>query len=196
MPAARFLTPAAVAAAVLAATAGPAHASTAFASGALAYTCGFPGGSAQAVTVTESFTGPDTVAPGAAFSITNISGAITLSPAALAALTGAGYDGVQGGIAAAVVVPANATRPPDPAGAATVQAGTWGPAPQAITFHGGHQPFVAGASGVVTFGRTTSLFLQLTFHLAPGATGSTGFGMTCTQQAGQNAAFTPALPIQ
>ena len=172
----------------------PAHASTAFHSGVLAYTCNFPGPSVQPVTLTEDFTGPDTVASGATFTLTNLSGRITLSDGALAALTGAGYDGVDRGNSYMVVTATNATNGTNPNNG-TVDQTTWVPGAATIDFHGGRQPWTAGSSGVITFRRTTSLYLLLSLHRQAGNPGPTSWGLTCTQQAGQDATFTPGLPI-
>jgi uncharacterized protein DUF6801 len=174
--------------------AGPARASTLFQSGSFGYTCTFPGQSVQPVTVTEEFTGPDTAAPGAVFTLTNLSGSVTLSDGALAALTAAGYDGTSAGASAMIVSPTNATA----TGTGTlglVQQATWGTGPATITFRGGRQPFTAGTSGEITFRRTKALALQLSLHRLPGSTAPTGVSLTCTQPDGQVAAFTPALPI-
>ncbi|MCR6484829.1 hypothetical protein M8542_18530 [Amycolatopsis sp. OK19-0408] len=174
--------------------AGPAGASTLFQSGTAGYTCVFPGSSVQPVTITEEFTGPDTAAPGAVFTLTNLSGSITLSAGALAALTAAGYDGTSAGASAMIVTPTNATGT-GTGTAGLVQAATWGTGPATITFRGGRLPFTAGTSGEITFRRSKVLSLLLSLHRSPGSTARTSVDLACTQPEGQVTPFTPALPI-
>ena len=186
-----------VAAAVLAtgAATAPADASTAFHSGTLAYTCTFPGPSAEPATITEDFTGPDTVAPGATFIPTNLSGRITLSDSALAALTDAGYDGVDRGVSAMTLLATNATHGTT-GGTARVDPATWVPGSATIDFHGGGgMSWTAGSSGVITFHRPQWLYLYLSLHRQAGNSGTTAWNPTCTLADGQDTAFTPSLPI-
>ncbi|WP_290062288.1 DUF6801 domain-containing protein [Amycolatopsis solani] len=186
----RFAPAAVLALTATALLAGPAHASTAYHSGPIGYTCTTPGSPALAVTLLAGFTGPDTVAPGAAFAISEVSGSVTLSPAARAYFTAGGNDGVLGGFTAAFIEAANAPRS-STTSAPNVPA-LWGPDPVAIDFHNGKQTHRAGASGTVTF-RADRLAVALSLHRPDGA--PAGPALVCTQVAGQDASFTPALPI-
>ncbi|WP_410621225.1 hypothetical protein [Amycolatopsis sp. cmx-8-4] len=122
--------------------------------------------------------------------ISGVSGSVTLSPAAHANLTAGGNDGLTGGFTAAFVEAANAPR------SSTVSApdvpAMWGPDPVAIDFAGGRQTHKAAASGTVTF-RADRLALILSLHRPDGA--PAGPTLVCAQTPGQNAGFSPTMPI-
>ncbi|GLY43742.1 hypothetical protein Amsp01_097650 [Amycolatopsis sp. NBRC 101858] len=183
-----ILVPAAVAA--LVAVAGPAAALTTYNAGPVGYRCTFPGISAQATPVTETFDGPSTVAPGATFTITGISGSLALSTATRSLLIAIGYDSVRGS-GAIPVTATNAT----PAGGTggTVPTTTWG-MPATIPFFGASQSFVAGAAGTITFSTGSPASFALQFHKASNNTW-TNWTMACTLSAGQIGTFSPTLPI-
>ncbi|MEV4054087.1 DUF6801 domain-containing protein [Amycolatopsis sp. NPDC049688] len=176
----------------LAGAAAPAHASTTFHVDSAGYTCQFPDGSPQTATLTAGFTGPDTVAPGAAFGLSDVSGSVTLSPAASAWLTGRGIDGLLGGRTGVFIEAVNGPRSTDNPPAATNKPATWGPGPVVVEFAGGRSSHTAGASGTITF-TPGQLVLLLSLHRPDGT--PTFYSVLCQPQAGQNSAFTPALPI-
>lgn len=185
------LVPAAVLAlATTAVLAGPAHAATTYHSGPIGYTCTIPGSPVLPVTLVQQFTGPGTVAPGAAFTLTDVSGSVTLSPAAHAYFTAGGNDGISGGFTAAFVEAANAPRSSTTAAPNVPE--IWGPDPVAIDFHNGRQTHTAAASGTITF-HAGRLAVILSLHRPDGA--PAGPSMVCAQVAGQNTDFAPTLPI-
>ncbi len=177
---------------VTATAAGTAQAATAFQSGSVGYACPFPDGSPQTVTLVAGFTGPDSVAPGAGIGLTNISGTVTMSPAASAWLTGRGLDGLVGGRVALFTEAANAPRSNDNPPAATITPSTWGSGPATVGFTGGRGSHTAGASGTITF-TAGQLILLMSFHRAAG--GSSFYSVICQPQDGQDTAFSPTLPI-
>lgn len=187
----RSLSLALVTTAVLAGAAAPAHASTTFHTGPVGYACQFPDGSPQMATLSVGATGPDTVAPGAGFGLSDVSGSVTLSPAASAWLTSRGHDGLRGGRVAVFIDAANAPRPNNPI-AATNKPATWGPGPVVVEFTGGRSSHTAGSSGTITF-TTGELILMLSLHLTNGE--PSFYTVLCQPQEGQDTAFTPALPI-
>jgi hypothetical protein len=170
--------------------AAPAHATTTYHSGPIGYTCTFPGSPVLPVTLVQQFTGPDTVAPGATFALSGLSGSVTLSPAARAFFTNGGNDGVLGGFTVAFVEAANAPR--SSATAAPNVPAMWGPDPVVIDFHNGTETHQAGASGPITF-HAGRLAMTLSLHRPDGA--PAGPSLACAQVAGQDTAFTPDLPI-
>ncbi|WP_103350271.1 DUF6801 domain-containing protein [Amycolatopsis sp. CA-128772] len=177
--------------AALAGAAAPAHASTAFHSGAVGYTCQFPDGSPQTVTLVAGFTGPDTVAPGVGFALSGVSGTVTLTPAAQTWFTSRGSDGFAGGRVAVFTEAANGPRSANP-GAATIQPSTWGAGPAVASFSGGRSSHTAGSSGTITF-TAGQLVLLLSLHRADGEPAFSS--VICHPQDGQDTTFTPALPI-
>jgi hypothetical protein len=183
---------AATTAALAAGTAAPAAAATTtYSAGPVGYRCTLPGIPAQPMPLTATFTGPDTVAPGATFTIEDISGTLTLSPAVHSIFTAWGYDGVRGG-GAVPVTAQNAT----PAGSSggTVPEKIW-PVGGTVTIDliGGTQSFVAGTAGVVTFG-TGTITLALQFHKTSTGTWA-AWSMACSPSPGQTGTFSPALPV-
>ncbi|WP_410574854.1 DUF6801 domain-containing protein [Amycolatopsis sp. cmx-4-61] len=190
MRTARGFTLALVTTAALAGAAAPAGASTTFHAGPIAYACQFPDGSPQTVTLTDAFTGPDTVAPDVNFRTTNVSGSVTLSPAALTWFTSRGSDGLLGGRVAAFAEAANAPR--SSTAAATITPDTWGAGPVAAGFTGGQQTHHSGTSGSITF-TAGQLVLMLSLHRPDGTPAFVT--SVCHPEDGQDTAFTPALPI-
>jgi hypothetical protein len=186
----RFAPAAVLALTTTALLAGPAHAATTYQSGPIGYTCAATGNPALPVTLVQRFTGPDTVAAGAAFVLSDVSGSVTLSPAAHAFFTAGGNDGVLGGFTAAFVEAADAPRT-STTSAPNVPA-LWGPDPVAIDFHGGKQTHRAGASGTITF-HSARLAMALSLHRPDGA--PAGPTLVCVREAGQNADFAPTLRI-
>ncbi|MEV6826408.1 DUF6801 domain-containing protein [Amycolatopsis sp. NPDC051102] len=182
----------AVAAALLVtgAAAGTAQAATAFQAGPVGYACQFPDDSPQTVTLTAGFTGPDTVAPGAGFRLSDVSGSVTLSAAASAWLTSRGHDGLLGGRVAVFAEAANAPR--SYTTAATNQPATWGPGPVVVQFAGGQEGHTAGSSGTITF-TAGQLVLLLSLHRTDGT--PSFYSVLCRPQDGQDTAFSPNLPI-
>ncbi|MEV7038537.1 hypothetical protein [Amycolatopsis sp. NPDC051061] len=61
-----------------------------------------------------------------------------------------------------------------------------------IDFHNGKETHQAGASGPITF-HAGRLAVALSLHRPDGA--PAGPSLACAQAAGQDTAFTPALPI-
>ncbi|WP_328614310.1 hypothetical protein OHS18_40115 [Amycolatopsis sp. NBC_00355] len=186
----RFAPAAVLALATTAVLTGSAHASTVYHAGPLAYDCKFPDTSLQRVTLVQQFTGPDTVAPGATFRISDVSGRVTLSPAAHANLAAGGSDGLDSGFTAAFVEAANAPR--SSTVSATDVPAMWGPDPVVIDFGGGRQVHKAAASGTVTF-HADRLALILSLHRPDGA--PSGPTVVCTPASGQNTGFAPTMPI-
>ncbi len=171
---------------------GTAQAATAFQSGSVGYACQFPDGSPQTVALVAGFTGPDTVAPGASFGLSNVSGSVTLSPAASAWLTSRGADGFNGGRVAVFTEAANAPRSSSNPPAATITPATWGPGPVVVEFTGGRGSHTAGASGTITF-TAGQLILMMSLHRPDGQPSLVV--AICHPQDGQDAAFAPPLPI-
>jgi hypothetical protein len=182
---------AATTAAVLAATAAPAAAATTYSAGPAGYHCTLPGIPAQTMPLTATFAGPDVVAAGRPFTITDISGSLTLSPAVHSIFTAWGYDGVRG--SGAVPVTAQNAVPAGSTGG-TVPEKIW-PVGGTVTIDltGATQSFVAGAAGVITFGTGTAT-LALQFHKASTGTWA-AWSTTCTPNPGQVGTFSPALPV-
>ncbi|MEU4252432.1 DUF6801 domain-containing protein [Amycolatopsis sp. NPDC026612] len=171
---------------------GTAQAATAFQSGPVGYTCPFPDGSQQTATLVAGFTGPDTVAPGAGFGLSDVSGNVTLSPAASAWLTGRGADGFSGGRVAVFTEAVNAPRSSSNPPAATIKPATWGSGPVVVEFAGGRASHTAGATGTITF-TAGQLILLMSLHRPDG---QPSFATAiCHPQDGQDTAFTPSLPI-
>jgi hypothetical protein len=188
----RSLSLALVTTAVLAGAAVPAHASTTFHTGPIGYTCQFPDGSPQTVTLVVGATGPDTVAPGAAFGLSDLSGSVTLSPAASAWLTSRGDDGLLTGRTVVFIDAANAPRSNNNPLAAMDKPATWGTGPVVVEFSGGKSSHTAGPSGTITF-NAGKVILLLSPHRP---NGDPAFVTAiCQPQEGQDTAFTPALPI-
>jgi hypothetical protein len=177
--------------AVLTGTAAPAAAATTYSVGPVGYRCTLPGIPAQQMPLTATFTGPDVVAAGSSFAITDISGSLTLSPAVHSIFTAWGYDGVRGS-GAVPVTAQNAV--PDGSGDGTVPEKIW-PVGGTVTIDltGGSRSFVAGAAGVITFGTGTAT-LAVQFHRTSNNTWA-AWSMTCTPNPGQVGTFSPALPI-
>jgi hypothetical protein len=188
----RSLSLALVTTAVLAGAAAPAHASTTFHAGPVGYACQFPDGSPQTVTLAVGATGPDTVAPGAGFGLSDVSGSVTMSPAASAWFTSRGIDGVLGGRVVVFIDAANGPRSNNNPPAATNKPATWGPGPAVVEFTGERSSHTAGPSGTITF-TAGQLLLLLSLHQTAG--GSAFYTVLCQPQEGQDTAFTPALPI-
>ena len=188
----RSLSLALVMTAVLAGAAAPAHASTTFHAGPVGYTCPFPDGSPQTATLAVGATGPDTVAPGAGFGLSDVSGSVTLSPAASAWLTSRGNDGLLGGRATVFIDAANGPRANNNPPAATNKPATWGPGPVVVEFTGGRSSHTAGSSGTITF-TTGQLVLLLSLHSTTGE--PSFYPLVCQPQEGQDTTFSPALPI-
>jgi uncharacterized protein DUF6801 len=188
------IAPAVAAALLVTGTAtGTAQAATDFQSGPVGYNCPFPDGSPQTATLVARFTGPDTVAPGAGFGLSNVSGSVTMSPAASAWLTtNRGADGFNGGKVAVFVDAANGPRSNNNPPAATITPATWGPGPVVLEFTGGRSFHTAGSSGTITF-TAGQLILLMSLHRPDGQPANAV--VICHPQDGQDTAFTPALPI-
>jgi uncharacterized protein DUF6801 len=187
-----FLVLAAAATAVLTGAAAPAAAATTYTAGPVGYRCTLPGIPAQTFPLAATFTGPDTVAAGATFTITDISGSLTLSPSLHSIFTAWGYDGVRGS-GAVPVTAQNAT--PAGSGGGTVPEKIWAPlGTVTIDLVGGTQSFVAGAAGVLTFSTGTPITPALQFHRASNGTWA-NWTMSCTPNSGEPRTFSPVLPI-
>ncbi|MET8845600.1 DUF6801 domain-containing protein [Amycolatopsis sp. NPDC004625] len=171
----------------------PARAATAFQAGPVGYTCQFPDNSPQTVSLAAGFTGPDTVAPGAGIGLSDVSGSVTLSPAAAAWFTSLGNDGLAGGRVALFTEAVNAPRSTSNPPAATIQPTTWGSGPATVEFTGGRGSHTAGPSGTITF-TAGRLILLMSLHRPTG--GTSFYSVICRPQDGQDTAFTPALPIR
>ncbi|MGW3966200.1 DUF6801 domain-containing protein [Amycolatopsis sp. NPDC005003] len=191
----RLLTTAAATVLVLAATAGPAWADTAYTSpSGVLYNCTFPGVPPQQVTAVETFTGPDAVPAGYDFSISDISGTISLGSATRSLMRAVGYDGVRG--SGMIPVTASNASPVSTIGA-IIPERYWPPFTGTIDFYGGAQSFTAGNPGSIRFGMGSPFSLGLEFHKAANNSWTTWI-MTCTLKVtspAQNTAFTPDLPV-
>jgi hypothetical protein len=146
------------------ATAGTAAAAdTSYETGPLGYACTFPAMGTQPVTLVARFTGPGTVAPGAAFTAEDLSGGLTVSTQVYTALvTTLGVFAVRGG----------GTLPVTAVNAVPVAAGgvviPEAPMTMSIGFSGGSATFTAGEPGVAVAGMGTPFSLSIEFHLRSG----------------------------
>ncbi len=177
--------------------AGPAAAATvAPQTGAVTYSCTYPGVAPQASTFTGSFTTEDTVSPGGTVTLTDVFLAHVMSPAVRSLFTAAGYDRVQGSFTASIAA-TNATPP-----TASISGGfpeqpvpTTGP----LTFPEAAGPltFTAGAAGSVGFALGTQVSESLQFHKKTTGTW-VAWSSTCTVKVtnpAQDRTFQPEITI-
>ncbi|MEU4252433.1 DUF6801 domain-containing protein [Amycolatopsis sp. NPDC026612] len=190
----------AVAAALLVtgAAAGTANAATATPqTGALTYTCTYPGIPPQGSAFTGSFEAADQVPPGGTFTLTGAYLSHVMSPAVRSLFTAAGYDRVQGSFGASITA-TNAA--PDTA----FISGSFPEQPIAATgsltfteIGDQNLTFTAGAAGPIRFTLGPQVYESLQFHRRTTGTW-VAWSSSCTLKItspAQNTAFQPDIAI-